>query len=221
MADPLITLLEYKSLMGIQAADTRNDAHISALLGAASKAVRSYAGRSFEVAGGPLGDRSFQYDESGFLDIDDATAVTSLSSDVGLPGQSYPLTVDEWTQMPQDDSEVFYYVVIHGGPYFSASREMGFERNLDTIGMRAKSPLISVTATWGWPAIPDDVRLATALTISELVSGGPGGKQENLTSEAIEGWQRSWGNKQGSVTAALAVPNRARDLLSNYQRIYV
>lgn len=221
--DPIIDLETYKSLMGVQAADTRKDPQIEALLPAASRAVRTYTGRSFEVASGPATEREYQYDESGMLDIDDCTSVVSMETDAGVAQASYPLDSAQWTAMPQDDSDVFYYVIIHGGPYFGLSPEMGFERNLDQYPWLAyQKPLVRVTATWGWTEIPADVQLATSLTVSELLgsTGGPSGKPEGLTSEAIEGWSRAWGARTGGQLA-LAIPNKARDLLVNYQRIFV
>lgn len=224
MPPSIITLAEYKSLQGIQAGQVRDDAQISALLPAASRAVRTYAGRAFEITTGIATVRSFQYDESGFLDIDDATIITSISTDAGLVTQTYALDTTEWTAMPQDDSDVFYYVLIHGGPYFGGSPEMGFQRNLDRYPISPRQPLMSVTATWGWPVIPDDVKLATALTVGELVAAP--GKSEGLTSESIEGYARVWGSRTlggggGSASLNTALPNRARDLLASYQRVFI
>lgn len=222
--DPIIDLDTYKSLMGVDPTDTRKDTQIEALLPAASKAVRSYTGRSFEVASGPPTEREYQYDESGMLDIDDCTNVAHITTDAGVVGQSYDLDSTQWSAMPQDDSDVYYYVSIYGGPYYGLSPEMGFERNLDQYPYAAYSkPLVRVTANWGWAEIPADVQLATALTVSEFMassSGGSSGRAEGLTSEGIEGWSRAWGSRSGGVTA-LAIPNRARDLLVNYQRILV
>lgn len=219
MAD-LITLEEYKALGGVQSADTRNDAQVTALLEAASRLVRNYTGRSFDIVSASE-DRTFQYDESGMLDIDDAVAVSQVVTNAGVPNASYTLTPDEWTAMPQDDSEVFYYILIHGGPYYGASPAMGFERNLDQYPLQHKEPVLTVTAQWGWPAVPEDVKLATTLIVSEFVgSAGGAGRSEGLTAEAIEGWSRAWGGRTGEGIAQ-SLPNRARDILAAYQRIFV
>jgi hypothetical protein len=221
--DPIIDLATYKALMGVQSTDVRKDPQIETLLPAASRAVRSYTGRSFEVAAGPATEREYQYDESGMLDIDDCTGITHIETDAGVSGAAYTLDSAQWTAMPQDDSDVYYYIIIHGGPYFGLSPEMGFERNLDQYPWLAYSkPLVRVTATWGWAEVPSDVELATAFTVSEFLgsTGGPTGKPEGLTSEAIEGWSRAWGARSGGALA-LAIPNKARDLLVNYQRIFV
>jgi hypothetical protein len=216
--DPIITLSEYKSLMGVQSGDTRDDPQITALLSPVSRAVRAYAGRSFVLADPTPSVRTFLYDGSGFLDLDDCSSVTLVTTDAGVAGQTFSLDTTQYTVMPQDDSEVFYYLVVNGGP-FGISPEMGFRYNLDTIGLKPKDPMISVTATWGWPEIPDDVKLATAMTINEFM-GSEAGNSEGLSSEAIAGWSRSWGGRSSGYMA-LAIPNRARDLLSNYQRMFV
>ncbi len=215
----IITIAEYKAMLGVQTADTRDDPQITALLPAASRAVRTFTGRQFEVNTGIATVRTFQHDGTEMLDIDDCTAITGISTDSGVPGQSQALTSNEWTAMPQDDSDVFYYVLLHGGPYHGMSPEMGFTYNLDRYELSHRYPMLSVTATWGWTSLPDDVKLATALTISEMMSS-TSGESDGLSSEAIEGWSRAWGGRAGGVTA-MAIPNRARDLLVNYQRLFV
>ena len=213
----LIDLATYKSLLGIQAGLTQDDAQITALLEPASKAVETYTGRSFAVSTGIATERSFQYDGSGFLDVDDCTAVTAVS--VNVPNVApYVLDSVAWTAMP-DNGPVTYYLLIHGGPYiYGISPEMGFERNLDNYPLQTYKPAtVAVTATWGWAAVPEDVKLATALTIQNFVADS--GKAEGLTAEAIADWSRSWGSRTGGFQG-LAVPNRARDLLAAYQRIF-
>lgn len=213
MAD-LLTLPEYKSFTGIDVTDDRDDTRITSLLPAVSRVIRSYTGRSLEVVTGAAITRTFQYDGSGFLDIDDCTNVTAVATDASVPGQTYELLQDEWTAMPHS-SEVIYYIIVHGGPLGGISREMGFERNLDTMEfIPGRRPVMNVTAIWGWPAIPEDVKVATAWTLQEWLSKTSG---ENLTAEAIEGYSRAWGGRGGALTA-LAIPNRARDILAAYQR---
>lgn len=218
---PLITLADYKSLMGVQAGDTRDDAQVTALLDAATRAVEVFTGRNFTVSTGVATSRDFLYDGSGFLDIDDCVSITSVET--VIPNASnYVMLADEWTAMPAHQP-IFYYLVLHGGVHpFAISPEMGFERNLDQYPVQTfKNPTVRVTATWGWPEVPSDVKLATALTIKQFVVSAGGGGAEGLTAEAIEGFSRSWGSRTGGGSTALAIPNRARDLLVAYQRVYV
>jgi hypothetical protein len=213
----LLTLAEYKTLGNIQTADTRKDAMITALLPAVSNAIRMWTDREFEVSAGISTSRVFQYDNSGILDIDDCVAVTSISTDAGVPGgQAYILNDFEFEVMPYG-SPVNTYVILNGGPGSRWSGEMGFLRNMDRYEYAPRHQLMTVTATWGWPAIPPDVKLAAYFAINEQVSRPSG---EGLSAEAIEGFSRSWG-RTGQLSPALMIPDRARDLLAMYAKINV
>jgi hypothetical protein len=212
MAAPLITLSEYRTLAGTDASDTRDDAQVTALLAGASQAIRNYTGRSFEVAAGSPTARTFLYDGSGILDTDDFVALNAITTDYGIVGNTYSFTAEEYTLMPQG-MPPYYWIVLHSA-VFGLSPEMGFTRNLDQYEFSGREPIITVTASWGWPAIPDDVKLAAAWTIQDVMRTPQG-----PTSESIEGYARSWGT-QGQAFPMLAVPNRARDLLASYQRVF-
>lgn len=218
MAD-LLTLAEYKSLNGVNPTDTRTDAEVEAMLPTVSRLIRTYTDREFMVSDGSATPRTYQYDNSGFLDIGDCTSVTSVVTDGGSTGQTIELQPDQWTAMPYG-GDVIYYLLVGGGPFNGMSPEMGFERNLDTMPWRpVKFPMITVTATWGWPSIPSDIKLAAAWTIKDWLSKPP---SDGLTAEAIEGYSRAWGAKSGSGPSPnLAIPNKARDILANYDRVQI
>jgi hypothetical protein len=217
MAD-LITVAEYKAFQGIDPTDTRDDARLAALLPAISRLIRTFTGRQFDVTTGIATARTFLYDNTGMLEIDDCTVVSGVSTDAGVAGQTYALDSSQWTAMPQDDSDVFYYLVVGGGPFFGMSPEMGFNRNLDQYPLIQHNAYMTVTATWGWTAIPEDVKLAAAWTAREALSRR-GDSSASLSSEAIAGYSRSWGG-QAPTSTALAVPGDARDLLAAYERLY-
>lgn len=217
MAD-LLTLNEYKELLGIDPTNNRDDARITAMLPVASRNVRMFTDRKFEIATGLATPRTFEYDGDGFLEIDDATNITGLTTDAGYPAVSYPLTTDEWTAQPfreEDSDDPYYWMLIHGAR-LPASPEMGFEYNLDTLGVSLKSPTITVTADWGWPSVPEDVKYAAALSVQNALVKPSG--DDSLQSEAIAGYSRSWAIAQQNEL--LSIPNRARDILINYQRVY-
>lgn len=216
MAD-LLTVAEYKAFDGIPVTDTRKDAKIAALLPAVTLAIQAYTDRDFTVSSGLAGARQYMYDNCGILDIDDCTTVTSVSTDAGIPGTSYDLDPLAWVAMPAT-SPINNYLLILGGPFGNRwNGEMGFTRNLDNYEWAGRDPIMTVTATWGWPAVPQDVKLAAYWTTNEIMNRPSG---EALQSEAIEGYSRSWGRGQ-TVEASLAIPGRARDLLSSYQRLTV
>lgn len=222
MAD-LVTLSEYRTASGVDATDTRNDAKITFWIPMVSQAIRSFTERDF---GSSIvtEERTYEYDSSGYLDIDDAATITQVVF-------AYPnaadiiLTADEWRPKPErrDDSPVYQYVLLPGyvGQTYG-SPEMGFKSNLDVYyserGTRGLPYRAKVTATWGWSVIPSDVKMAAIWTLQEWDSRPSG---EAVTSEAIEGWSRSWGGKGSASAAAMAIPARARDILVNYARVAV
>ncbi len=212
MAD-LLTLAEYKALLGINPTLTTYDTQITALLPAASRAVRAYTDRRFDIAAGPTA-RMFQYDGSGYIEMDDFTSIVSIQTDGGYTGGPvYTLDAIEYTAMPYretTDDDPHYYIILHSFPG-SYSPEMGFKNNLDTLDIFQRPIILTVTATWGWTAIPTDVKLAAAWTIQNFISKPPAG---DLQAESIESYSRRW----ATAGSMLAVPNQARDLLVNYAR---
>jgi hypothetical protein len=221
MAD-LVTLDEVKTALGIDPTDNRQDSSINAAIADASLAIRNYTERNFGTAQ-VTEERIFEYDGSGYLDIDDADAITAVA--IMVPNASdVVLNVDEWTAMPvrRIDSPVFTYIIIPKVYPNTASAEMGFTRNYDTYVREHGNPvlptLVRVTGTWGWPVVPADVKRATIWTIRDWVSSGQG--SDDLQSESIEGYSRSWARSL-SALGVLAIPNSARDLLVQYQREHV
>jgi len=221
-AEALITLSEYKTYKGIDPTDNRDDTKLNLSIAYASRAVINYAERDFGAIN-ITEQRTFEYDGSGFLDIDDALALT-LVKQVVPNGTDLTLNADQWYALPptRDDSPVFYYVALPGySSKFAFSPEMGFVRNLDVYAAEGRlhgtQQLFKVTGTWGWPVVPDDVKLATIWTVDDWVNRQSG---DNLTSEAIEGYARGWAPDVSGMPA-LGVPNRARDLLARYQKVNV
>lgn len=213
----LITLNEYKTLLGVSLTNTRDDDKINAMIPAASRAVEKFVDRNFSPASAPE-PRTFQYDGGEVVDVDDFVDITSITTDGGWTnGPTYTLDTDEYTAMPHRDQatdDPNYYIVLHSraGSY---SPEMGFARNLDTLPYEQRPVLLTVTATWGWPSVPSDVKLAVAWTIQDSIAKPA---SSDLQSESISGYSRSW--QAAAVGQMLAVPNRARDLLSNYERVF-
>lgn len=180
-------------------------------ISAASTAVRAYADRDFTLNTSALATtRTFEYDESGYIDIDDAQAVTGVVVSFAYGG-SITLSTYQWQAYPYNapikDSILVYYP-----EFFPGSREMGFTYNLDRYeGTIGPPPTLDVTAVWGWPAIPEDVQQATVWTAAAFAEDA-----RQITSESIEGFSRSM-----NVLAPTALPLRARDLLDQYRRVVV
>lgn len=216
----LVQLSEVKTALYVDPTDTRKDDLYTSAISAASRAILNYTERDFAS---PLvtETREFTYDGSGFLDIDDANNITAVAMKV--PNSSDVVLDEEvWTAMPakRDDSPVFTYLLIPNGYPSYPSVAMGFERNLDTFvadhGYSTKPQTVAVTAEWGWPEVPADVKRAAIWTIRDWTSDPKG--DSRLQSESIAGYSRSWAQLGG--LGMLAIPNAARDLLASYQRLH-
>jgi hypothetical protein len=216
MAD-LITLSEYREALGLQPGDdTERDPQRTQAKSWASDAVRAFTERDFGTDQ-VTETRIFDYDDSGYIDVDDAEEITT----VALVQSNYPdvtLTDDEWAAGPtrRDDSPVYYWIELLGGRALRGhSPEMGFARNLDVLSREGRlwafKTKVHVTADWGWPEVPGDVKQAT-VWIAEALRANP----EPFTSQAIAGYSRTIG-----YAAREAIPQRAMALLSRYTKIKV
>jgi hypothetical protein len=131
----------------------------------------------------------------------------------------------QWRAMPYG-RPVFHYLVLPMG-FYGPSPEMGFMRNLDVAAREGRLtgplPLVKVGATWGWPEVPKDVKLATLWTMEDWGAGEAGPTTPGAVSEAIEGYSVSFGSRTGASREMqlMGMPNRAKDLLSAYQKVYV
>lgn len=181
----------------------------------ASAAVRAYADRDFTLApDSPVATtRTFEYDDSGYIDIDDAQSVSSVQ--VIFPQGGFPitLTTTQWAPYPYNSQHpVIDNLIIYSPTFYAQSREMGFTYNLDRYeGPMGPPPLIEVTAVWGWPVIPEDVQQATVWTAAAFAEDA-----RQVTAESIEGFSRSM-----TAVEVSAIPLRARELLDEYRKVVV
>lgn len=198
---PILLETEYEALYG--AIDTTK---FSTLMPWVQTAIRNISGRDFgEETSGPA-ERSFAYDGSGFCDIDDCSAITQVK--VGTLVVPSTQWVAKPEDLPADNAQATWWLenLPKGG---ERSPEMGFLQNWDTLGV-PYNERVYVTATWGWPAIPGDVKMAAAWTLNAWITV-PGA----FVSESIEGYSRTV-----SLPAGLqdAIPVRAQMLLESYDR---
>lgn len=181
---------------------------------AASAAVRHYTDRDFTLNTSRTAKvRSFEYDESGYIDIDDAQTISNVTIVLPYNAPPHTLRTDQWQALPYEgpvyDNIIIYSPMVYGG----MSPEMGFTWNLDRYDgpYGGPPPAVEVTAVWGWSEIPEDVQQATIWTAAAFAEDA-----RQVTSESIEGFSRSM-----NLLAPTALPLRARDLLDQYKRIVV
>lgn len=213
MAD-LITLARLKIALGIDPADTTDDDRLGAAVSAASQLIRTYTDREFDVnTGGSSSVRSFEYDGSGYLDIDDAQSITAVEVvPVGYTTGT-PVNSGDWTAYPFS-GPVFYWIRIPASPWHWGSPAMGFTRNLDQLDYwpYGGSSIARVTAVWGWPEIPADVQQATVWTALNL-SDNP----HLYQSESIAAYSRTYSTGGGfGEQPDTAIPQKAQFALAPY-----
>lgn len=197
----LITRNEYKTLAGVEG--SAKDDKIDTLIPFVSDAVRKYTDRDFAAAPTTT-TRTYRYDGSGYLDIDDVSSITAVTFQ---PGGSTP---SFWTAQP-DDTPIYWWLELPS--IRQPSPEMGFTRNEDLFG----SPLVAsvaVTGTFGWPGgtggVPGEVKMAAVWTLAAWIDN-----PLPYVSESIEGYSRTQALPAGIRDA---IPQRAQSLLDLYQR---
>jgi hypothetical protein len=175
-----------------------DDGTFDALLDAASRRVEDFCRRQFNKVT-VASERRFLAVDPTRLPVDDFHTTTDLAVDVG--GQAWDVAdVDPrpWNGTVNG---------MAGWPYFdlfAVNRTWPWRRR----------PTITVTAQWGWDAVPEAIRQATLDVASVMVFGGSSGGP--VKSEAIDGYSVSYSvpalGSEGSVSAPAelvkAVPYR-------------
>lgn len=207
----LVTLSQVKSFLVIT--DSTQDTRLAAAITAASAAIRSYTGRDMSSSSSPSpGTITYGYDRSGWLDIDDCTAITAVTLDGSALtlNQTYTPGPDRGLTTP-DGGNVYTWLELVPG--INMSPEMGFAWNLDMLylyglGFQQYSA-VAVTATFGWATVPADVVQAALWTVAEFAASPP----EGFTHLGIDSYNVS----QAAGAQQRAIPDRARDLLAPYR----
>ena len=212
---PLVSRDKFKRALRITG--NADDTLIDEALDDASSAVRDYAGRAFGSVSAP-GDRTFYYDGSGVLDIDDASAVTV----VRWANAATSLSTDVWEARSELPADIYTYLELPPGWAGAVNPAMGFEYNLDNYARPGTLEVpVVVTAAYGWNTVPGAVQRATMFTAAAMmafppVAGQTGGA--TLASESIADLARSYVIEQGLTQASEGLPARASTLLDPYRR---
>lgn len=211
----LITLAELKASMNIASGDEDpiREVKLEQAIRYASAAVRKFADRAFGTEE-KEGARTYEYDSSGFLDIDDCMLVHSVAFIFG--GFETPLEEFYWRPEPQEGPPYDYLTIPHWAGIYSP--QMGFKINLDVIsrdrGWPGLIPTVKVVANWGWPNVPDDVKFAALLTAAAMAE-----KPDEYVAESIAGYSYTSANR--AAAAPTAIPQRAQDILAAYVRFQI
>lgn len=155
-----ISTSDFKGRFGI---NTSTDDHrIAAHCTAASLWIDSYCGRQFGP--GSVGTRYFQPDSWGLVRIDDCNTITEVAIDNTDDG-TYSVTLTEGTD---------YTAVPHNG--IGPNGQSGWPTTqIEATGRTYWFPMsnyrpssVKVSATFGWAAIPNDIKEAAYLLAHRL-----------------------------------------------------
>lgn len=207
----LIQLGELQTALGVAPGDIdpTRDARYSQAIAGASAAIIKYTDRDFATAT-VTEQRSYEYDGSGFLDIDDCTAITDVT--YSIAGFDSVIPADSWRAEPQRGEVYTYLILPQWGPRFSP--EMGFNQNVDVLYREGRfvglGALVKVTAAFGWTNVPEDVKRAAIWTAVAMADN-----PEPYISESIADYSHT--SESRGLTDD-AIPGRAKDLLAPYVR---
>jgi hypothetical protein len=185
--DPYATPAELEVRLG-----RSDDGTFTSLLRAASRAVEDFTGRQFnrDTSGTPVATaRRFRAVDPQRLPVDDFHTTTDLA--VTVDGTAWAVTdVDPrpWNGVHRG---------MTGWPYF----------DLVTVAKSwppTRRATVTVTAHWGWAAVPEGIRLA-ALDVAEIMAQRGGETSGVVRSEAMDGYAVTYAFPQ--LTSGSSVPS--------------
>lgn len=154
-----IDLATLKLELGINATDTTRDVLLTMALSAAEKSINEKTGRRFDQVT-PAVAREFRVRgrivpdcDGELLLVDDIASETGLVVEATVDGQT-------WLTIPAADYELEPDNALERGRPVTGIR---YVNNCWRQFRRAR-----VTAVWGWPQVPDDIKQATLLQAMRL-----------------------------------------------------
>jgi len=140
--------------------DTTDEDTLSLAVSSASRLVDSMCGRNFGLTTSAA--RYFDPTDPYCVSIDDAATVTAVATDDGADGTySTSWATTDWQAQPVGGIAPSG---LTGWPYRAIVAVSG---RTFTKGLNMR-PVVKVTGTWGWAAVPDDVEQATLFLASEM-----------------------------------------------------
>lgn len=153
-APAYVTTAEFDSYERI--GDTNDDAELSLAIDAASRAVDSYAGRQFgQVASAEARTYSAEWNPCRCVwavDIDDLQDITGLTVSVAAGA------ITDFALKPAN-------AVAKGKPY-----TLLVVNKTSTVQPTGDTDELTITALWGWSAVPTAIKLATKLQASRFAA---------------------------------------------------
>ena len=184
LGDAYASVPELEARLGLA-----DDGTFTALLDAASRAVEAFCRRQFNDAGSATA-RTYRALDPWRLAVDDFSTTTGLA--VSIDGTAWAATDYE----PRPVNGVMEGRV--GWPFFdlfAVGRTWPYNRRAT----------VSVTAQWGWAAVPEAIKQTTLNVAAALprVGSGSGSGGGQVRSESIDGYSVSYATDDGSSGTAV------------------
>lgn len=156
MAVSLVSVAEVRAFIQKPDPDQRQDPIIGRLIETASEAVINYAEREFAPVSSPSTARQFYYCGNGVLNLSpyDLQVLVSVKIDTVDGAGGSTLTAAEYQLKPKPAKDGVYN-------WLKLSPMQG------PPSSRFAEREVTVTGTWGFPAVPDDVKHWTTVTVAE------------------------------------------------------
>jgi len=200
----LVTLDDARGFLSLADTDTNEDEALVQLIEAASLAIMSWTTRQFAPATNET--RTFDYDGSGFLNLadNDLREVTSVTI-----GTTHPHVLEprEYALRPKPAK--------HGVHTFIEFRHRGHHPHprphlygLDFVGdpVDDLGTEVTITGSWGFAAVPRDVRMATMMQVAAWQRGGR------------MAFTRAYNPESGAVEGEVGLSGAVKALLGTYKR---
>jgi hypothetical protein len=156
-------MTDYTTTAAVRAAldiDTTDEPTLTLAVTSASRLIDSMCGRTFGLTTSAA--RYYDPLDSYCVHIDDAATVTAVATDsayTGTYGTTWATT--DWQAQPVGG------IGPHGATGWPLTRIVAISgRTFDPYPSRP--PYVKVTGTWGWAAVPDDVKMACLMLASEM-----------------------------------------------------
>lgn len=205
----LVTSAQVKEALGLAPANTTKDALIGQVLPMVDAAIRRHTNDRWEVnvPADPATSRDFIFEESGVHTVNAFVHGTITTVSLVPPvGAVVDLTAPAYSYGPtQWEYDAAWW--IETAPAQRGSGEMGFLRNWDVYltehPQLDQAWKVRVTAKWGYPSIPDDVKQAAIWTAVAFMEN-----PKPYASESIAQYTRSRADRDADP-----IPTRAARLL--------
>lgn len=196
----LCTVQDVRSHLQKPTGDVAQDAIISALITAASKAILNYTEREFAPAVTAT-TRTFETEINGtstFLSLapydlqPNPTPVVQIDTDVSAK----TLATDEYRFFPVTQAD---------GVYTSIRLQPLTLPTINRVGWVNRQ--VQITGTWGFPEIPADVNQAAVITVGLWLR------------REVSAFTTTYNLDEGHTERPEALPSAVRAMLSNYMRM--